>query len=108
MPTNKLLLGAALMSSAAQTMQALNGTSGTNEISANFSTAGGLIPRAHRLWTLSFGPGVGSDLRADREPTLGFDTAGPEAQPYHSINGRKAKGRCYDTELGLIRRIFDC
>jgi hypothetical protein len=42
MPTKKLLLGAALMSSAAQTTQALNGTSGTNEISANFSTAGGL------------------------------------------------------------------
>jgi len=35
------------------------------------------IPRAHRLGTLSFGPGVGSDLRADREPSLGFDTAGP-------------------------------
>ncbi len=51
------------------------------------------MPRVHRLWTLSFGPGVGSDLRADREPSLGFDTAGPEAQPYHSINSRKAKGR---------------
>ncbi len=55
-----------------------------------------LMPRAHRIWTLSFGPGVGSDLRADREPTLGFDTAGPEAQPYHSINSRKAQGRWYN------------
>ncbi len=36
-------------------------------------------------------PRVGSDLRADREPSSGFDTAGPEAQPYHSINSRKAK-----------------
>ncbi len=53
------------------------------------------MPRVHRLWTLSFGPVVGSDLRADREPFLGFDTAGPEAQPYHSINSRKAKGRWY-------------
>ena len=53
------------------------------------------IPRAHRIGTLSFGPGVGSDLRADREPSLGFDTAGPEAQPYRSINSRKAKGRWY-------------
>jgi hypothetical protein len=52
------------------------------------------------MWTLSFGPGVGSDLRADREPSLGFDTAGPEAQPYHSINGRKAKGRWYNI-IGL-------
>jgi len=37
---------------------------------------GRLIPRAHRLGTLSFGPGVGSDFRADREPSLGFDTGG--------------------------------
>ena len=36
------------------------------------------IPRGgHRIWALSFGPVVGSDLRADREPSLGFDTAGP-------------------------------
>ncbi len=54
-----------------------------------------VIPMARRIWTLSIGPGVGSDLRADREPSLGFDTAGPEAQPYHSINSRKAKGRWY-------------
>ena len=54
-----------------------------------------LIARAHRIWTLSFGPRVGSDLRADREHSLGFDTAGPEARPYHSINSRKAKGRWY-------------
>ena len=60
---------------------------------------GNLIPRAHRVWTLSFGFGVGSDLRADREHSLGFDTAGPEAQLYHSINTRKAKGRWYECEF---------
>ena len=53
------------------------------------------IPRAHRIWTLSFGRGLGSDLRADRESSLGFDTAGPEAQAYRLINSRKAKGRWY-------------
>jgi len=61
-----------------------------------------IIPRAHRIWTLSFGPGVGSGLRADREPSLGFDTAGPEAQPYPSINSRKAKGGwCYEKALDV-------
>jgi hypothetical protein len=55
----------------------------------------GLIRKAHCIGTLSFSPGVGSDLRADREHFLGFDTAGPEAQPYRSINSRKAKGRWY-------------
>jgi len=29
------------------------------------------------MGTLSIGRGLGSDLRADREPSLGFDTAGP-------------------------------
>ncbi len=56
------------------------------------------MPKAHRIWTLSFGPGVGSDLRADREHSLGFDAAGPEARPYHSIDSRKAKERWYHSK----------
>ena len=63
-----------------------------------FGKSKSVIPRAHRIWTLSFGPWVGSDLWADREPSLGFDTAGPEAQPYHSIHSRKAKGRWYQAK----------
>jgi hypothetical protein len=50
-------------------------------VTLSVSQADDVILRAHRILTLSFGPGVGSDLRADREPSLGFDPAGPTGTP---------------------------
>ena len=61
---------------------------------------------AHRIGTLSFGLGVRSDLRADREPSLGSYTAGPEAQPYQLINSRKAKGHWYKSRLYQLHTLW--
>ena len=38
--------------------------------------------------------------------SLGSDTAGPVAQPYHSTNSRKAKGHWYKSRLYQLRTLW--